>query len=319
MSSHYLCITDDFNSNEFTVIGNGEVFNDTVPVDHADCLIFFANLSFKDKCNLRSCFEVPAQCTTVREYADHAHSELSSLCGNSIAEILLVELENQIIRSNERDSSSNIPELTIKAAKICLWESLEDAWKYAQSFCGVLAAIESTEFTMDEKTALLSDAIHGCPAMLRYYPLVSISKKDGTIGCCDSYAASTIWDIFQLFFILAIKDKTVISSCKHCTEYFTPNNRRDEIYCEKCRGVSYDKKIQEDLIRSTYRRIYKRQHKRKNDRLKISGEARCSQIKQAFQKWTIFANGKLNECLDGTITIEQMEESISSASWLNQK
>ena len=102
----------------------------------------------------------------------------------------------------------------------------------------------------------------------------------------------------------------MIQRCKMCGEFFFPISKSDEVYCSKCRNVSYDLKIKDNEILKTYRTIYKTQNARKQR------NAHIANISNRFDKWKTLAKEKLQQCTDGEISLEEMKDQISSDDWI---
>lgn len=302
MSKHYLCI-NDFELDEFDVLGSEFHFNSAEVFKQDKYLVDLANMSDKEIKSLQKSLDLPMDDSTPQEYLDKAHNILVQALELSIANIIGLNLINTISQS---------PELAIPDAKKILCDSIEIACMFSKSYCNALTVITDPD-TSVEKKAMTAAAIHMIRCDFRYLPVVAISKKTGEPTCCNCYAVSSTWDAIQLLFVLAFKSKNIISKCKVCGQYFIPTSKREEIYCPNCRNVSYDTKIKDDEIRSAYRTIYKTQNARKRRNSHIPT------IEERFDNWGSFAKEKLNSCVRGDITVEEMKQMLSTDEWIRMK
>lgn len=312
MTKHYLSITDGFDTEEYELLGT-EGYDDSPIVNQGDHLVYLANLDNDEKNILRQCFDISDPQITLREYVDKVHEALSQKCGRIIADILVLNIENRMLEDQNPKRKKKTPPLTLSTVRMYLFEDLEEAWRYAGLYCMALSKITKNETSIYMKATMTANIVYSIPSEFRYCPIVAVSKKTGKLACCNVYAVSSIFDAIQLFFILAIKEDTVISECKNCGKYFIPVSKRDEIYCSNCRKISYDTKIKEDSIRKAYRTIYKTQNARKQR----NGHIR--NIEDRFDNWVQFAKARLNACINGDITLEEMKQAISSDEWLGIK
>jgi DNA-directed RNA polymerase subunit M/transcription elongation factor TFIIS len=295
------------------VLGTDVDYSNSHVVNQGEHLVYLANLKNDDKNILRQCFDISDSRFTLQEYVDKVHDALSRKCGRTIADILVLNVRNRILEDQSPRKKKKAPPLTLDTVRMYLYEDLEEAWKYAGLYCMALSKITKNETSVYMKAAMSSNIICSIPSEFRYFPIVAISKKTEKLVCCNVYAISSIFDTIQLFFILALKDSTILSECKNCGKYFIPVSKRDEIYCSNCRKISYDTKIKEDSIRKAYRTIYKTQNARKQR----NGHIR--NIEDRFGNWVQFAKARLNDCINGDITLEEMKQAISSDEWLGIK
>ena len=109
-----------------------------------------------------------------------------------------------------------------------------------------------------------------------------------------------------------LRERTPVKKCSICGKFFIPQSRSDEIYCDSCRAISYEQKIQSDAILSAYRKIYKTQNARKHRNQQIRN------ISERFDRWAQYAKLRVEECKQGHISVEQMVDDISSEDWMRE-
>lgn len=106
------------------------------------------------------------------------------------------------------------------------------------------------------------------------------------------------------------KEQTKIYTCENCGNYFVPVSRSDEKFCCSCRRLGYDNRIQNDPIKREYRKIYQKQCMRKNR------NSHLPNIESKYKEWCSFAKGKLQDCQNGTISLDEMVSAISGTEWM---
>lgn len=309
MSKYYLTISDGLNSDDYEIPGAESEQDNSAVVMQGEYLVYLANLDEDQKKRLFQCFDNSNPQISLREYANRVHKKLSGKCGIHLAKILTLNIENRLIEAEE-STKSGISLLSLSAAQKHLREDLEYAVKLAHQYCTALSTTEQKDSPFHLTAGTIAMIIGSMPHEILYNPRVVVSKSTGKVLCCNGYGVSSIADALHLFFILVIKHDTVVSVCKNCGKYFIPVSKRDEVYCPKCRNVSYDTKIKDDSVRKAYRTIYKTQNARKQRNSHIRN------IEQRFDNWKQFAKVKLNACINGEITPEEMEQMISSDEWL---
>lgn len=304
MPTHYLGVTDGFNTEDYTL---KEIFGDdrdTLPVENLTQLTFFANMDARQIEEMKHCCSVASEASSFNEYIEAATKAIADSFGESAANIVTLELINRWMVADDDPEDFKVDE----AQKI-LYKNVDTAVAAARAYCDLLSEFFESDIETQHKQAhILVSAI---PPNIRYLPLAAISKKNHKVTYCNAYFVSKVWDFFTLMGVFTIKEDKPIRRCKNCDKYFIPLAKRDEIYCLDCRDVSYDRKIREDEVLSCYRKIYKTQCARK---VRNSHRPR---INEKFEQWKRFAITKRNDCKAGRISLEEMEEAISSQEWLN--
>lgn len=309
MAKYYLTISEGFNPGDYEMPGSELKHDDSAVVKQDEYLIYLANLDEDQKKSLFQCFEDTNPQISLREYANRVRKKLSGKCGIHLANILTLNIENRL-REAEESTKSGSSLLSLSDVRKQLREDLEYAVKFAHQYCAALSRTAQKDDSFHLTTGTIAMIIDSMPHEILYYPRAIVSKSTGKVVCCNGYGVSTIADALHLFFILVIKKDNVVSVCKNCGKYFIPVSKRDEVYCPKCRNVSYDTKIKDDSVRKVYRTIYKTQNARKQRNSHIRN------IEQRFDNWKQFAKIKLNACINGEITLEEMEQMISSDEWI---
>lgn len=307
MTKHYLIITDGFDTEAFDLYGIQGDDSDTLPVEHLSQLAFFANLKGGAIQELKDCCAKPALSLSPQEYIDSVSIAISASFGESAANIVSLEAINSTLTSIDDDSTVEAP--STEQIRDTMLTSIDSAVTWACVYSNLLSDFYEDDIdTQHIQAHILVSAI---PPDIRYIPIAAINRKTQKITYCNAYYVSTVRDFFTLMAIFAIKEDKPIRKCKNCDQYFIPISKRDEIYCLSCRDVSYDQKIKEDEILSSYRKIYKTQSARK------TRNAHRPHINEKFEHWKHIAKSKRNDCKNGLITLEEMEKAISSQDWLD--
>lgn len=78
-----------------------------------------------------------------------------------------------------------------------------------------------------------------------------------------------IVSLIALDILKSMEKNIVIKKCENCQKYFIPENRSDEIYCNRifknnktCKQIGYEEKASKDVFTKAYRKEYKTQHQR---------------------------------------------------------
>lgn len=307
MHTHYLGVTDGFNTEDYEFYAIYGDDRDTLPVENLSQLTLFANMDDVQIEKLQRACEVDLEAPTVDEYIQVVKQSITESFGESVANIITLELINAPIFSAQ--SKSDYRAFSIEEAQNVLYKNVNSATTAARAYCYVLSEFFESDLETQHRQAHVMVSM--MPPHVRYLPLAAISKKAQKVTYCNAYFVSKIWDFFALMAVFTIKEDKPIRRCKNCNKYFVPISKKDEIYCLECRDVSYDKKIREDEILSSYRKIYKTQNARKKR------NAHRPQINENFERWKYMAISKRNECKAGVISLKEMEEAISSQDWLN--
>ena len=306
MTKQYLVITDGFDTEAFDLYGIHGDDRDTLPVEHLSQLAFFANLKDPAVQDLKNCCSKPASALSPQEYIDSVSIAISASFGESTANIVSLEAMNSIHAATD-DDSIDMP--STEQIHNTMLTSIDSAVTWARVYSNFLSDFYEDDIDTQHRGAhILVSAI---PPDIRYIPIAAINRKTKKITYCNAYYVSNVRDFFTLMAIFAIKEDKPIRKCKNCSQYFIPVSKRDEIYCLSCRDVSYDQKIREDEILSSYRKIYKTQSARK------TRNAHRPQINERFEHWKRIAISKRNDCKNGLITLAEIEEAISSQDWLD--
>lgn len=309
MSTHYLGVTDGFDTEDFILYDIYGDDRDTLPVENLSQLTFFANLDDIQIEKLKECCNTALDAPTLDEYIKAVTEAIAAAFGESTANIITLELINDPLFSD--DPIEEQTDFNVGDAQRILHKNINVAVTAAKAQCGVLSELFESDIDTQHRFAHI--LVSALPHNIRYFPLAAISKKTQKVTYCNAYFVSRVWDFFTLMGVFTIKDGKPIRRCKNCRKYFIPVSKRDEIYCLSCRDVSYDTKIKEDDIRKAYRTIYKTQNARKQRNSHIRN------IDERFDAWTRQAKEQLNECIAGRITLEEMKQTISTDDWLGIK
>lgn len=298
MNNHSIFIADNFNPSGFDFIGEiRPAFSEQI--EQTNYLIYFASLNNSEMDELRECFTGAESFTSLRSYADFVHRQLVQICGIDVADIIMLDFENSIsdifLEDAERFLDSTL-------CKLCSDSAL---------FCNILYDICNNDLTDTQKAQHVDNAVN-CGGLLlktNCYPLAAISKKTGKLTCCYCHEVLSSFDALRLFFVIAIMQNIRITRCHICGKYLLPGSRR-EIYCEDCRNVTYDSKVQDDA-RKAYRLIYKMQYARmQRNRENIHG------LDERFEHWKKNARKIRKAYNQGELTLGEMKDAISSDSWM---
>lgn len=310
MNPHYLYFADAFDPNELTLVGNEKLFDFAASAEQRNILVYFANLNhecIKQKDGeqseelekIRACFYGTQSFETLREYGDKARKELDKLCGEDVANILLLKLEQ------------NIDDPHIDDYEEILNNCLDKACKLSDDYCTLLCVTNDNKTERSKLGEHLFNTSSRNLFKINCYPLIARSNSTGKLTAICCYEVSSLEDALKMYFAIALMENTAICNCRVCKKYFVPTTRRDEIYCEKCRKYSYDEKI-EDEARKAYRSIYKTQ---------ISRERRNTQsipdIEERFKRWRKFAKAQLAAYDKKGIDLDTFKQAISSDRWMH--
>lgn len=131
----------------------------------------------------------------------------------------------------------------------------------------------------------------------------------------QQYTVDSLEDIVYLDLMKVLQSNININRCENCNRYFIPNNRNDEMYCDRifkgkqtCKQLSYELK---DKYIIEYRKAYKNKNQWKNYYKKKQCDD-YDMIEKGFKEWVYAANNKQTQARNGNIT---MKEYID---WLNK-
>ena len=307
MSTHYLGVTDGFETEDYDLYAIFGDDRDTLPVENLSQLTIFANMEDHKIAELKSNCNVAQNSQNIDEYIQSVTQSITTNFGDSVANIITLKLINDPLFSNKENEPQQ--SFCFEAALKILHDSVDEATYAARTYCYILSRISESDLEDQHRQAHIM--VSAMPLNIRYVPLAAIAKKTQRVTFCNAYFVSKAWDFFALMGVFTLREDKPIRKCKNCGKYFIPVSKRDEIYCLNCRDVSYDKKIREDDILSSYRKIYKTQSARK------TRNAHRPQINEKFEHWKRMAISMRNDCKAGLITLAEMEEAISSQDWLN--
>lgn len=309
MGTYRLAITDGFEPDEFEFFSPFGDEKESVPVENLSQLTFFANLTDEQKNKMMECCNVSNQSLCIDSYLEKVTHAISDVFGESAANIITLELKNSSQFANI--DIERTPELCISDAQKILHEAINTSTLSARVMCDALA--DYYEGDSDKKAKIANFLPMATCPHFRYHPLPAICRKTNKVTYCNAISVSSVLDFFTLMAILTIKEDKPIGRCKNCNKYFIPVSKRDEIYCLDCRSISYDQKIKENDILSSYRRIYKKQSARKQR------NSHRPMIDEKFEQWKNMAVTVRAQCQAGIITLDEMETAISSRDWLDGK
>lgn len=307
MPTHYLGVTDGFNAEDYDLWAIFGDNRDTLPVENLSQLTGFANMDDNQIAELKSNCNVAQNSQNIDEYIQAVTQSITTNFGESAANIITLKLINDpLFSDNENEPQQSF---CFETALKILHDSIDEATYAARTYCYILSRISESDLEDQHRQAHIM--VSAIPPNIRYVPLAAIAKKTQRVTFCNAYFVSKAWDFFALMGVFTLREDKPIRKCKNCGKYFIPVSKRDEIYCLNCRDVSYDKKIREDDILSSYRKIYKTQSARK------TRNAHRPQINEKFEHWKRMAISMRNDCKAGLITLAEMETAISSQEWLN--
>ena len=297
-----LVITDGFDLDEYEVYNGVETDNNgRSQVSNLSLLTFFANLEDEQIAALQKCCNITPNVKNVSQYIEKVSQEITNQFDESVANIISLSLINKANTLDKKDS------LAIVHAQQILFNSIHTAVLSAKFCCEAISQMADASIEVQIKTAYVLLSSH---PNIQFSPLVAVHQKNNHVTYCGAFCVFNELDFFTLMAVLTIKGNKSIKKCRNCDKYFIPISKRDEIYCANCRDVTYDKKIKENEILSSYRRIYKTQSARKQR------NSHRPYINEKFERWKHMAILKRNECKNGLITLSEMEKAISSQDWL---
>lgn len=306
--NYCLGITDGFDTKEFELYGMYGDDRDTISVDNLHQLTFFANLTNEQISQIKTCCDITPKIKTVNEFIEKTFKKIKKIFGESTANIITLELINE---NDDSEENNDKTPLTLVQAQEILYKSVDSAHRWAKIQSSLIS--DFFEYDLEKQHRMAHLLVSAIPIDARYVPLAAISKKNQKITYCNAYYVSTVSDFFRLMGVFTIKDNKPIRRCKICNKYFIPVSKTDEIYCQSCRSISYDKKIKENEILSSYRKIYKTQNARKQR------NSHRPNIDIKFDNWKRFAITKREECQNGKISLTEMEKAISGIEWITKE
>lgn len=297
-----MVITDGFDLDEYEVYNGVETANNSrSQVSNQSLLTFFANLEDEQIEALQNCCNITPNGQNIAQYIEKVIQEVAKQFDESVANVISLSLLNKASTMDKKDS------LAIVHAQQILFNSIHSAVLSAKFCCDAVSKMADASIEVQIKTAQVLLLSH---PNIQFVPLVAVRKKTNHVTYCGAFCVFNELDFFTLMAVLTIKGNKSIKKCRNCNKYFVPISKRDEIYCANCRDVTYDKKIKENEILSSYRRIYKTQSARKQR------NSHRPHINEKFECWKHMAILKRNECKSGLITLSEMETAISSQDWL---
>ena len=131
------------------------------------------------------------------------------------------------------------------------------------------------------------------------------SQMEGQFQIVTKYEINSLDELLNIYIKDMMENKITIRKCADCGKYFLPNAK--QIYCDDCKGKSYDVRKNNDSAKMLYRKNYKNEHNRMR-----RGLEKNPQLEEKFQKWKKMAQTMTMQCEDGKITYEKLED------WFNE-
>lgn len=245
-------------------------------------LPFVFSIDYKKACYL--CFDVPD------EYRPHVYHPSKYPFGSFIAEFLSIDFEQlkQDLKSKLEDINKNWGNtyeiekiINIHCGKIMSNLIGNDIYKsmtighnlptYERFLDSISLATSSyISLQMDLKEYLTSRHISEDSWMSNFvYGFGEQIKVSFTFTdtLCLEYSLSDVFSLINLDYVHVLNNDVLIKMCENCKKYFIPQNRSDEIYCNRiynngksCKEIGYENKLKSNPFKAEYRKAYKTQH-----------------------------------------------------------
>lgn len=236
---------------------------------------------------------------TSGEFIELLSAKLEPLIGKQNSVFLSVLADEAFF--NEQAKDHNI--IKNDTDWIGLKSSCGLANEYAEMICG-------NQYDRDRIATLLSMWSALGILSFEYRPVIGFIGEKFSI--LNAIVLNDFLSVVNAGLLYAMADNTSFCKCKNCGSFFIPSKRSDELYCPKCKSISYDEKIKADVVLSEYRKIYKTQNARKQRNSHIP------EIASRFQSWAVFAKAQLLECRQGHIDLEELKKRISDDNWIRE-
>lgn len=131
------------------------------------------------------------------------------------------------------------------------------------------------------------------------------SGIEGQFQIVTKYEIDSLDELLNIYIRDMMENKITIRKCEDCGKYFLPFGK--QIYCDDCKGKSYDIRKNTDSIKVLYRSNYKNQHNKMR-----RGIDKNPDIKDRFDRWNGMAKTMMAQCETGKISYEKF------AQWLEE-
>jgi len=152
----------------------------------------------------------------------------------------------------------------------------------------------------------------------------NVSGWDGDkTAFLDSFTFLSSEDALLFEFMELVRNDIILKKCENCCRYFIPKTRSDEKYCDSlfrddrtCKQLAFDIKVENDEALRVYRSIYKTQNARLHRNSKTKSSEGKTSLNIRFNEWKSNAKQLLEQCRNGSISVEEMKSIIETDSWL---
>lgn len=278
-------------------------------VNDKEILLFFSNIEQSQNLlsNIMHCFEDNNNhFSNIESYLLHITNSLIPICGETNAQIIMMDTVNKYITSPKKFKS-------IEQTKQGLIKALGTVIMMAESYANLAATITERSEEKGENFrflyALAFEYFGGMNGQVTYgvYP----AHLNGELFFCDIYTITSAEACLMFDLATIAKENGKIKRCANCGKYFSPFIRSDEIYCSNlflntgktCKDVGYTNKIRADSFLSEYRKVYKTKNAFKNRNIKNNPHA-----KSDFDIWVKEAKQNLIKAQSGEISLDEFKK-----------
>ncbi|MDD3416823.1 MAG: DUF6076 domain-containing protein [Lachnospiraceae bacterium] len=170
-----------------------------------------------------------------------------------------------------------------------------------------------TQKTMDKKE-ILNSTLHEllAPKPLSEEQIEYVKKLE--LSMSESCIAYDVQSVALLELFKMIQHNLFVKRCAYCGRYFVLRYSYENKYCDRipegeknnCQILGAMRDYQQEIKGNPAKLYYKRAYKKIND-YKNKGIV----SEEVYKQWIPVAKGKLNDCLEGKITVEDLEKWLS--------
>ena len=125
------------------------------------------------------------------------------------------------------------------------------------------------------------------------------SQLEGQFQIVTKYEITSLDELLNIYIRDIMENKITIRKCRDCGKFFLPTAK--QIYCDGCKGNSYDVRKNTNSAKVLYRNNYKNQHNKMRRLFEKNPD-----IKLQFDSWNLEAKNMTIKCLEGKITLNEL-------------
>lgn len=276
-------LCDDLNHYVNTYIQEQEGFLNEYNSNRKDVLDLEELLSDEDK--LRAFVELD----DFDEFFEHDKSDLHGVRKEIRQNIRLIEKENEKLINHNNNLLSGI---------------LSYLYSITTFFIIIDKQVNRRAESKESIEELLIEPLNIPRSETNFERTHSNGKKgqmEGQFQIVTKYEIESLDELLNIYIRDMMENKITIKKCEDCGRYFLPNAK--QIYCENCKGNSYDVRKNTDRAKVLYRNNYKNQHNKMR-----RGVEKDPEIKDRFDRWNFLAKEMMRRCEAGEVSYEELVE-----------